>query len=205
MADRLRSIGRTLRGLPLVHELVQFLLDVGSATRRAWWRVCGAVGRSRLGQWAGRWRRVIIPTTAIVVAVGTLTLLLVLSNRADQTQLSTTLQGLDDDRCIRQFSADASEHRTELVDAQARVTVETQRTTARLAEGLIAGLLRDDDAAVMVAVAALGEAIDAGDEQVELVTAAALRAGAAEQRLRQVSAASRDDRELFARLCARAP
>jgi hypothetical protein len=163
------------------------------------------LGLDRAWRWLLRWRRVVVPVAAVLLSLGTVSLLFVLTQKADDRQSETIVQGLSDDRCIRQFAAAASKERTELVDAQAAVTVETFQTNARLAEGLIAGLLNDDEAAVQRAVLLLAEAIAAGDEHVEQVEAAAMEAAAAEQLLTDVSAASRDDRDEFERLCAAGP
>lgn len=197
MRDRLRSVAE----LPLVRNLVGGAREIGAAVLRAWRAFC----RTRLGRWATRWRRVLVPVLVVLVALGSLGSLLVLSNRADQTQLETTLQGLSDDRCIRLFAAEASTQRTALVDAQARVTVETFGTTSALARGLIAGLITDDEAGVLLAVDALNSSIDDGDEQIALVVTAARRAAVAEERLREVSRTSRDDRDHFDELCAAGP
>lgn len=197
MPDRLRQIAE----LPLVRNVIAGARAAGAAAARTW----AALLRTRLGRWATRWRRVLIPVLVVLVALSSLAALLLLSNRADQTQLETTVQGLEDDRCIRQFAAEASTQRTALVDAQARVTVETFGTTSSLARGLIAGLLEDDEAGVMEAVAALNDSIESGGEQVQAVVEAAGRAAVAEERLREVSRTSRDDRDRFAELCAAGP
>lgn len=155
--------------------------------------------------WCGRWRKVLVPVLAVLLSLGTVTLLVVLSQHADQNQTDAIVRGYDDDRCVRLFAADASKKRTALVDAQASITGETFDSTANLANGLIAGLLQDDEQAVMVAVAGLQDAIERGHQQQLVVAKATREAFAAEDALTRVSTAAASDRPLFDRLCRRGP
>lgn len=159
----------------------------------------------RAWAWCTRWRRVLVPVLAVLLSLGTVTLLVVLSQHADADQTSKIVTGYSDDRCVRLYAADASVKRTALVDAQARVTGETFDATANLARGLIAGLLRDDEQAVMVATAGLEQAITDGEARQRDVDTATAEAFAAEDRLAELSRAAVSDRPAFDRLCARAP
>lgn len=156
-------------------------------------------------RWAGRWRRIVVPTVAIVVSVVTILAVLVLTQAQGDRAIDRVVQGVTDDRCVRPFSAAASAKRSALVDAQSRVTVETFDTTDQLAAGLIAGLIQDDEAAVMVAIAGLDDARRAGRDGVEAVAQAAIEVGHAEQQLTNVSLAAKNDRGLFAELCRQGP
>lgn len=164
--------------------------------------------RARLDRawaWCSRWRKVLVPVLAVLLSLGTVTLLVVLSQNADADQTSKIVRGYEDDRCVRLYAADASRKRTALVDAQANVTGETFDSTAALARGLIAGLLQDDEDAVMVAVLNLEASIERGETQQAAVDRATTAAFAAEDRLTALSRAAVSDRAEFDRLCAHAP
>lgn len=183
------------------------------ADLRSWLRSLGRgfgdvaerMGWARVWRWAKRWRRVLVPVLAVLLSLGTVTLLVVLSQNADADQTSQIVRGYDDDRCVRQYAADASRKRTALVDAQASVTGDTFESVAHLSRGLIAGLLEQDDAAALAAVDDLEAAIAAGQAQQLLVAKATTEAFAAEDVLTKLSVAATEDRDEFERLCRDAP
>lgn len=197
-------------GLDAAARWIVAALDL--VVRRPLWWVANRLGLPILGRhlsdawtWVGRWRRIVVPTVAIVVSVATILAVLVLTDAQGERAIDRVVQGVVDDRCVRVFSANASEKRSALVDAQSRVTVETFQTTDALAAGLIAGLIEEDQQAVMVALAGLEEARRRGRADVEAVAAAATEVGRAEQQLTNVSLAAKNDRGLFRTLCRRGP
>lgn len=155
--------------------------------------------------WVKRYRSIVIPAVVVAVAMATILGVLVLTQAGGDRAVDTVVQGVEDDRCVRPFSAKASAARSALADAVAKVTVETFQTTDQLAAGLIAGLIQEDQAAVMVAIAGLEDARAAGRAGVEAVATRATEVGAAEQQLTNISLAAKNDRALFAELCERGP